>query len=408
MMAPQRRSRASDTLRKVAATVPADPSAADRAAALGDVEQIAALIQQMRAGPTLALADATRRVLDALTRRIGGTSDQAEPRSFDVMDPARIFAPLPAPVEVIVGCVRAASIALIGGFGSSSKTWQGLDACVSVALGEPWLGCFETVKGPTAFLDFESGSYETRRRLQALARARGIETMEGVDVVSLPGLYLGDPAFLCAVEQLARGRSLIVIDSLRAASLVDENDSRIRIGLDQLRAVAERTSCAFIVLVHAKKTSGATTTIDPREVLRGSSAVFDAADNVFVATLKKDRETFDVMQVKARHGRSVAPFSVRLLSEQGGVLVRANEAAGDQPRVATEDAISGVLQKVRDVVRAAPGCGMRRVRSAVRGTASVVDTALDRLIARGEIVDHAERRGKQIVHRFRLVETAPQ
>lgn len=330
--------------------------------------------------------------------------EETKPKAsgFTIIDTARVFAPLEPPVEVIAGCVRVSSIALLAGFGSGSKTWQGLDACVSVALGQHWLSRFPTRRGRAAFVDFESGEYETCRRIQANARARGYDRIEGVDVVCMPGIYLGDDRFLHAIEDLAKGRSLIVIDSLRAASLVDENDSRIRLGLDQLRAVAEKTGCAFIVLVHAKKSSGSPTQIDERELLRGSSAVFDAADVVFVSTYKKDDERFDVVQAKARHGRKTEPFSVRLIDERGGVTVRAEDMPEDERRATPADAFKATVEKTRQVLKSDPGCSMKVLRAKVGGKASVVDGALEWLIDHGEAVDLVEQHGKRTDHHYRL------
>jgi hypothetical protein len=324
--------------------------------------------------------------------------------SFVVLDADAIFAPLPPPIEVIVGCVRVSSLALLAGFGSGSKTWSGIDACVSVALGEPWLGRFATKKSMTAFVDFESGSYESRRRLQAEAHARGLARVEGVGLVSMPGLYLGDARFLVAMEKLAKTRSLIVIDSLRAASLVDENDSRIRLGLDQLRAIAERTNCAFVVIVHAKKTSGAPSQIDEREILRGSSAIFDSADVVFVSVYKKDDERFDVSQVKARHGKKVEPFIVRLVDERGGVSVRAEDLPENEAKPARSDKWEACLSRVRQVLRQHAGIGRSILRAKVGGNARTVDAAIEHLIELGEAVDLPKVTGTRTDHSYRLVE----
>lgn len=341
--------------------------------------------------------------IETSTAAVASISSAAPSTKFSVMDASTIFAPLIVPPDVITGCVRASSITLLAGFGSGSKTWQGLDANVSVALGQPWLGRFQTVQGPTAFVDFESGAYETCRRIQANARARGYETVRDVGVVSMPGIYLGDVAFLRAMEELATSRSLIVVDSLRAASLVDENDSRIRLGLDQLRAVAEKTRCAFIVLVHAKKSSGSVTQIDERELLRGSSAVFDAADVVFVSTYKKDEERFDVVQAKARHGRKVDPFSVRLIDERGGVTVLASDTPEAERAPTQNETFQAAVERVRQVLKSDPGCGVTTLRAKVGGKAVLCDGALDWLISRGEVVDLEEKKGKRTDHHFRLV-----
>jgi hypothetical protein len=337
--------------------------------------------------------------------RYESTGQVEEDKGFRVVDASTIFAPLEDPRYVIGRVVPRSSIVLLAAYGSSSKTWQGIDACISVAAGVPWMGRFVVEQGPTCFVDFESGSYELRRRIQSVARARGLENVESVSYVSMPGLYFGDEAFYAAMEQLAQGRALIVLDSLRAASLVDENDSRIRQGLDRLRVIGERTGCAFIVLVHGKKTSGPVQ-VDDRESLRGSSAIFDAADVVLRSVYKKDLERFDVSQVKARVGRPVEPFVVRLLDQDGGVLVTAEDMPEEDdagPTKAKGDTWERLRGAVLRTLKDRPGIGRTELRTRVGGRATTVDAVLLDLIEAGDVSDLEVKRGTRVDHSFRLV-----
>jgi hypothetical protein len=338
-----------------------------------------------------------------LARRIARQETTGEDVSgFRVVDANTIFAPLEEPHYVIGRVVPRSSIVLLAAYGSSSKTWQGIDACVCVAAGLPWMGRFATEQGPTCFVDFESGSYELRRRIQAVAKGRGLESVAGVSYVSMPGLYLGDEAFYAAMAQLAEGLKLIVIDSLRAASLVDENDSRIRQGLDRLRTIGERTGCAFIVLVHGKKTSGPIQ-VDDRESLRGSSAIFDAADVVLRSVYRKEEERFDVHQVKARVGRKVDPFCVRLLDQDGGVLVSAEDMPEDEEKTTAKgDAWEAIERKVLSVIGSKPGLGRTELRARVGGRATTVDAVVSQLVEAGRVADLETKRGERIDHSYRL------
>lgn len=320
---------------------------------------------------------------------------------FAVVDAAAIFAPLEEPSYVIARVAPRSSIVLLAAYGSSSKTWQGIDACVSVAAGLPWLGRFPTERGPTAFVDFESGSYEVRRRIQAVARGRGFDKVEGVAFVTMPGLYLGDEKFFIAMEQLATGRKLVVLDSLRAASLLDENDSRIRVGLDRLRVIGERTGCAFMVLVHSKKTTGAPGHVDEREQLRGSSAIFDAADVVLLSAYRKADERFDVAQVKARIGRKVDPFSVRLSDENGGVIVAAEDLA-EEKKPAKGDPWDEKTAKAVEAITSEPGISQTKLRVRIGGNAKAADAVVQALVDAGRVVDLQTMRGNRVDHSYRI------
>ena len=181
-------------------------------------------------------------------------------------------------------------------------------------------------------------------------------------------MYVGTPNFDAALEHLARERDVIVVDSLKAGSTADENDSSIRRGLDSMRAIGERTGCSFVVLVHAKKTSGSPVDVDDREILRGSSAVFDAADAVLVSFYRKAEERFDVRQAKARHGRAVEPFSLRLVDVEGGVRVQAEDTPESNVDAKKVSKLEDIKRAVVDVVKANAGqlksandiCGLTR------------------------------------------------
>lgn len=319
---------------------------------------------------------------------------------FRLVGPADIFAPLETPDEVICRVLRRGSLLLLAAYGSSTKTWQALDAAVAVATGDRWLHRFPCKRGRVTILDYESGAYELRRRIQLVARGRGlVGPAPDLDFATMPAGYLGERRFEVALAGLAAERDVIVIDSLKAASTTDENDSRIRRGLDGLRAIGERTGAGFVVLLHAKKTSGSQTAIDEREVLRGSSAIFDAADAVLVTTYRKAEGRFDVSQAKARHGRPVEPFAVRLVDTDGGVRVEGEDMPAPSATGSRADETAG---RVRAVLEAHPGCGARALRKLAGGNAAETDRAVERLVRSGEAVDETTTRGKVTHHAYRL------
>lgn len=296
---------------------------------------------------------------DADDPRAAPTSEQApKPAVFALLNTAEIFAELAPPSYVVDQIVRRASLTEIVAYGSSGKSWMAIDMLVSVASGTPWLERFECKAGRAVYLDYENGTYEMRRRIQAVANARRVKP-EHLALASMPAVYMSDSnKFAAAVKPLAETAAVVIIDTLRAASpTVDENDSRIRIGLDGARRIAEQTGCAFVILIHAKKTSGNLTAIDAREAGRGSSAIFDAADAVFHVTYAQDKP-LAVQQTKARLGMGTAPFTVQIEDVAGGVRVWATEAHAD-PAADVTARFNRHCDEVLECLRQFPGASKR-------------------------------------------------
>jgi hypothetical protein len=275
--------------------------------------------------PIDAVVDELRRTT-AVLRAIAGP--------FVLEGPDSIFAPLATTPPVVEGVIREGSLTLVSAYGSTVKTFAMLDMCRAVACGGQWLDRFSCRQGRALFVDYESGSQELRRRLQLLVRGAGLAfPLEGIEFAALPSDYLDTPRIDRPLEALAEGRALLVVDSLRAsAPTVDENDSSVRVVLDRLHRIADRTRCAVVVIVHAKKSSPGSQ-VDEREMLRGSSAIFDAADGVFTFVRIEGRG-IRVRHVKNRQGgRTIDPFLFRIedVANGGVVLTSEDEEPRDAP-----------------------------------------------------------------------------
>lgn len=274
---------------------------------------------------------------------------------IEILDSVAIFAPLEEPDYLVDGIVRRGSLVELVAYGGSGKTWLADDLAVAVASGTPWLGRFLTKQGRSLILDYENGSYESRRRIQAVTRGRGIASVDGIGLAAMPAVYANDPVFQSEVQRAAEGRALVILDTLKAANPgVDENDSNMRVGLDALRRVGETTGCAFLVLVHGKKTGGNQSgTIDPREQGRGSSAIFDAADTVLHVAYAEGRPLM-VRQTKSRQGRSIAPFQVEIIdSPDGGVICRSSDLPSAETSASRD--FQALCDRVLRVLKDHPG-----------------------------------------------------
>jgi hypothetical protein len=286
-----------------------------------------------------AVADFTRPTAQSVANSAGyprATAEQAEraktesPPALRVWTIEEIWKPLEPPDYLVEGLFVSGSLALIVAYGASLKTWALEDVALSVATGADWLHRFPTKKAEALLIDFESGDYELRRRAHRIARGRAFAVpIHGFAFVTMPALSLANEEFFVELRPLAKKYRFIGIDSLAAGSGgIDENDARFATSLQRLKAIAAETGCVIVVLHHSRKGGGEDA--DPREMVRGSSAIFNACDVVLQMTRGKD-DAFVVRQTKARGGKSVEPFLVRVedTSSDGSIVIARDVQGAD-------------------------------------------------------------------------------
>ncbi len=186
------------------------------------------------------------------------------------------------------------AVTIVGGAGFGGKTISMQSLLLAVATGRPAWNQFPVRQGKVKHLDFEQGRTLTQRRYQRLARAMGISLKDLKDVLSaacLPDARLSDDVAQRELEMILEGVTLAIVDAFRGAfPKANENESGARTYLDMLQKVSERTGCAIIVIMHSRKLE-ASDDADPRSSLRGSSALFDAAQGVLMLDGKKGKPT---------------------------------------------------------------------------------------------------------------------
>lgn len=322
---------------------------------------------------------------------VRATNSQPVAEGFPLVGVGELWAPLEAPAYLVDGVLTRGCLAQLVAYGSGAKTWLAVELAMAVDSGTAWLGRFDTEAGRVAYLDWENGSYELRRRLQAVGTARRLPPPQNLAASFFPPVYLTSPKCEGAMTELAKSHDLVIVDTLRAASPgVDENASEIREGLDVLRRVGEQTGCTFVVLHHSKKTSGSLTKIDAREAGRGSSAIFDAADVVLHITYDAGREpAFEVVQTKARNGKAAEPFGVTIRDVDGGVRLDAEDLP-DTSTAETDAAAAkfeALCELVLEGVRQHPGLPRGELRERLGKRSAAVQAALERLERDGAVVN---------------------
>jgi hypothetical protein len=259
---------------------------------------------------------------------------------------------------------------MIAGYGFSGKTLALQSAMLSLAAGRPVWGAYKGQQSRVLHVDMEQGDRLTRRRYQRLGAAMGVDLASLGDTLALavmpqPQLSLTREHFVRWRDIMA-GRDLMVVDSLRAASGgQDENSSDIRSCLDMLGELSEATQCRPVLIHHSRKPQKD----DPggRFTIRGSSAIYDACDAVYMFSAVKG-EPISVEQAKARtQGDSIPDFALVISDVEvdgdprGGLRVQVHghelidERRDQQTQAAQAAQARRDATKVRDAVAANPG-----------------------------------------------------
>jgi hypothetical protein len=212
----------------------------------------------------------------------------------------------------------AGAVTIIGGAGFGGKTIAMQAMLLAVAAGLPTWGEFPTTTGRMVHVDYEQGRYLTQDRYQRLARAMGvswaeIEARKAVGVCCLPDLRLCSEQAQDALMRAVDGATIALVDSFRAAfPSAKENDSDARRYLDMISRVSDKTRCAIVVIAHSKK-AGDEKVANIRSSLRGTGALFDAAQCTYMLDGSPGKPT-QVHHVKERmRGKLVDMFGLRVV-----------------------------------------------------------------------------------------------
>jgi hypothetical protein len=317
-------------------------------------------------------------------------------------DARSIFSPLPPTDWVVKGLqICPGRPTLWCGYGYVGKSITAQTIALAMAGGVPVFGEFEIRRGVVRHFDHEQGKHATFKRYQRGAIGLGLESTE-VDerlfVTVFPHVYLNQLNAVDTYSRLCEGAQLAIIDALRGATPgEDENDSKIRVCLDNLSRVSEKTGTTFLVLHHSGKPQEMHS--DQRTKARGSSAIFDACGPVFILSGSKESPHKTVSQQKApaeAEGGAVDDFYLTIddvaqgFNPKAGVRVtyRAKEVPTDSSSTNAHD------DRVLEVIRANPGSNVRALRGLARPMRNIdVDDAVERLVAGGRADRKAGKHG---------------
>jgi hypothetical protein len=336
-------------------------------------------------------------------------AEEAPARSFVRLRVADIFAPL-APVDWLAQgldlCPGAAN--LLAGFGFSGKTLAAQDLAISVATGKRAWGAFSVREGRVLHIDWEQGPRLTSERYQRLAAAHMLAPQDLEDrlsVVTRPRFYLDQVDAEEVLTRECEGHVLLVLDSLRAACpTIEENDSGVRIVLDMLGRVSERTGVVPVVIHHARKPSQDKTG-GARMAIRGSGAIYDACASVLVFEGRKGRPTLVAHEKARTSGICAEDFELTISdvevdgNQRGGLSVTASAATSSDGDIDGDAARQEQDARVLEIIGANPGVNVRDLRGLARPMRNTdIDDAVARLIASKKVETKVGTRGA--IHHF--------
>ena len=249
---------------------------------------------------------------------------------------------------------------LCTGYSGTGKTTTLQDFALSVATpGRLFLNYFPVRHGAVAHVDLEQGEQQTYRTYRALGLTREAQLHASI----LPSWQLTDVDNLRALARLAVGRTLIIIDSFRAACLSgDENSSEFAAPLAELGRISEGTGCAFMLNHHSGKNNS-----DRMRSARGTSAI-TAACSVHWSFEREDLDpaTRPCLQlVKSRNHATSAMVWETFVEKVGdaesfSLHARANAGAESEDVELQSSIVEAIHVPTRNIADLAKSLGRRK------------------------------------------------
>ncbi len=321
-------------------------------------------LQRPIVGPDGEKKKVLRGVTDAwdyVQAKIGLIEASKEPPLLSIED---VFERLP-PIDWLCEGLRIAcngGTVLLAGYGFSGKSLFAQALALAVASGST-IGGHACRQGKVVHLDYEQGRYLTNLRYQRLALGMGHHPHQGgaatfagaLAVQNFPSFKVDSPGARDKLLRLMEGRRLLIIDSLRAACpSLDENSSEIRRPLDMLNSIADKTGCVPVVIHHSKKPQQGTPS-DPKTVIRGSSAIFDAVAAAYVLSSKEGEPTRMTHQ-KERFGKLNRPVRLIFEGDRDDGPLTVKMAPDDEYQESADDQeLQALKERILQTLRLHPG-----------------------------------------------------
>jgi hypothetical protein len=244
----------------------------------------------------------------------GSASAEPVKPAIVFLDHDDLFAPEARNENLVVPELGIGAGPPIGLFGQGyvGKTIMAMSLGMAVALGKGVWGKFPTKPGTWVHFDYEQGRRETKKRIQRLARGFGVDKEElrgQLRIAIYPSVNLTTADALKHYIEAMRGAGIATVDALKGITPgVEENSSAMRDHMRILSVASEQTGCAVLLIHHAGLTKPGRAR---KEMGRGSSAIYDECQSVFVVTGEKAGDKRITHEKDRELGELVAEFGLR-------------------------------------------------------------------------------------------------
>lgn len=261
---------------------------------------------------------------------------------------------MPPPLDFVLPGMIAGTVGSLVAQGGAGKSWLALEIAVAVAGGPDLAGMGINRGGEVLYLPAEDPRPALRQRLHALgpylddtARATLAENLTILPLMGHP-VNVMDYGFAAELAQLAKGKRLVILDTLRRFHIEDENASGPMASLlGTLESMCQDAGTSALFLHHTAKGAALNGQGGEQQAARGSSVLVDnirggqwnlLGMTEAEATRQKveagERRNFvRLVQAKANFGPPVADRWLE--RKEGGILLPALhlEIAADVRRV---------------------------------------------------------------------------
>ncbi|MBI4658302.1 MAG: AAA family ATPase [Verrucomicrobia bacterium] len=224
-----------------------------------------------------------------------------------------LAAPIPAPREVVCGLLHQGSKLSISGGSKAFKTWVLTDLALPVGFKKLWIGLV-TNPGRVLYVNLELQEWSFQKRIEAVARAKGIAVSAGhLDRWNLRGHSADYRTLLPKIKAGARecGYVLVVLDPIYKlyGSETDENSAGDVAGL--LNAIEDlTTTTGAAVAFGAHFSKGNQSAKEAIDRVSGSGVFARDPDSLLVMTRHEEEGAFAV-EATLRNFPAINPFVVR-------------------------------------------------------------------------------------------------
>jgi len=286
---------------------------------------------------------------------------------------------------IIDGMFSTYSLSMIYGAPGGFKSMLAADMCVHVVAGTNWLPCsgggIEVTKSAVLWVDMDNGLRRTDERFDAIGTANNLPADALLYYISMPSptLIAYDYTSMDILKStiLETKAALVVIDNLGLIlGDVEENSAKMAAIMGNLRAIAERTGAAIVVIHHSRKGGPGGQRIG--EALRGHSSIEASLDlALYVVRDSEDKSRAVITSTKTR-GVDVptmfAKFNFTHRAQTKDLETAWFSGIGTQPGNRIENAIIAIVSEHGEIAVTAlvnechesfAGIGKKKIRKTV-------------------------------------------